>query len=157
MREVFADPNLAFGEITLAQAEFADCWNKTLNTAKGIPWSWVDIYNVYHSPDGAKRFDLAISAKGALYALCYGIPTKKKMFLKLHFFQGDFNGVENPLRGKVLNAISVAASTYTSFLGGKEIWICNPLNEKLVRYYETHGFHAQRTREQKVTHLTKGV
>jgi hypothetical protein len=99
-----------------------------------------------------KRFDVAVSAQGKLCALCYGVPSRKKLILKLHALSRL--PIHNPLEGKVLSIVLFAADAYARLIDAEEMWLCNPMNEKLVNVYERAGFIPHRNNLGITTHLS---
>ena len=137
-------------EITHADAAEADRWTPKLAT-----WHWERLYHEYHGNAGLKRFDAAITMHGKLLGLAYGAPSKRKLVLKLHTAERK-PGV-NPLKGQTVPIILAAAGIYARFLGSQEIWLCKPLNESLVSYYQLFGYSPNRNRMGTATHLSRKV
>jgi hypothetical protein len=151
--EEFADLGLEVGEISDQQAHEADEWNNTKQSSlRAVRWSWVEMRSRYQGKSRFKRFDMSVVKDGHLCILCYGVPSRGKMFLKIHALQGDFNAHLNPLRGAVVELVFRAAQIYAELLGAREIWICNPVNGRLVELYESQGFTAV-VKNGIVTHL----
>ncbi len=143
-------------EITFHDAMHADQWTKQWDSGAKRPiWSWVDMYNRYHAHNLLKRFDIALVANGNLIALCYGIPSKHKVFLKIHTVARKPDN--NPLAGEVLNIVFFAAMAYAELIGSREIWLVKPMNETLVEKYQQYGYHPQRNKIGQVTHLSLKV
>ena len=137
-------------EITYNDAVLADKWRAAWPQQQmRATWSWVDMYN--RANGLLKRFDIALIANGEPVALCYGVPSKKKVLLKLHTLGRKPYG--NPLAGHVLDIVLFAASAYASLLGCEEIWLVAPMNEILVEKYQAFGYTPQRNKAGKVTHL----
>lgn len=140
-------------EISYSDAVEADKWSDYWDDSQKIPsWDWVRMYHDYQSNSGVKRFDAALMMNGVLCAMCYGVPSAGKLTLKLHAISRKPNN--NPLEGKVLTIMLFAADAYARILGCTELWICNPMNERLVDVYEKSGYTANRNRLGITTHLS---
>jgi hypothetical protein len=149
----FKVPGLKLSEITLQDAINADLWSEKWNDSERITtWEWRNMYNEYQSNSGLKRFDLAFKVHGQICALCYGIPTRTKMVLKIHALERKPDN--NPLQGKALTMILFAADAYANLLGAKELWICNPMNPTLVSKYQGVGFQPHNNKLGRTSHLT---
>ncbi len=147
----FSSSNFLLREITYNDAMSADRWRMAWSEQHKRPtWSWVEMYN--RSRNLLKRFDIALIVNGEPVALCYGLPSKKKVLLKLHTLARRPNA--NPLAGHVLDVVLFAASAYASLLGCEEIWLVAPMNDILVEKYQAFGYTAQRNKTGKVTHLS---
>lgn len=143
-------------EISFADAQLADSWRAQWREREKVPcWEWKDQYQTCHGNNGMKRFDIALHSAGQLWALCYGMPTKRKLTLKLHTLAR--NPVNNPLAGRILEIVLFAADAYARLLGCREIWLVEPMNERLVAQYQTAGYTAQRNRMGHVTHMIMEV
>lgn len=150
--ERFKDYAISMREITHADVVAADKWAANWADPKKKPdWQWCVLYQGYQSNTAIKRFDAAITVGGVLCALCYGIPTRAKLTLKIHTLARKPSN--NPLGGQVRRMMLFAAFTYARLLDCKEIWLCNPMNEELVELYERAGYSASRNRFGKTTHL----
>ncbi len=151
--EEFIDYSIKLRGIQYRDVLEADKWSGRWSDTDKIPiWNWERMYHDYHSHAGVKRFDVALSAGGVLSALCYGAPSRKKLTLKLHAISR--RPYDNPLQGKILTIILFAADAYARLLGCEELWICNPMNEKLVDVYQKYGYVANKNRMGATTHLT---
>ncbi len=140
-------------EIQYRDVVEADRWSDRWINSERIPtWNWERMYHDYRSNPGVKRFDVALSMNGVLSAICYGVPTRGKLTLKLHAISRKPDN--NPLQGKVLTIILFAADAYARLLGCEELWICNPMNEKLIGLYKNAGYEANRNRLGVTTHLS---
>lgn len=149
----FKDYSVKLREIQYHNALEADRWSGRWSDTDKIPiWDWERMYHDYQSHSGVKRFDVALSMGGVLSALCYGVPSRRKLSLKLHAISRKPDN--NPLQGKILTIILFAADAYARLLGCEELWICNPMNEKLVDVYQKYGYVANKNRMGTTTHLT---
>jgi len=150
-------PGVQAREITLRDAQTADQWpfewQKSTRTAS---WQWTKMYSAYRSNSGIKRFDLALHQGGRLLALCYGVPSRNKLTLKLHALERAPGG--NPLSGRVVSMIFFAASAYARLLGARELWLCNPVSDAHVRLYQKSGFEPIASRPgMPVKHLVRRI
>lgn len=140
-------------EINYRDAVEADKWTSQWDSDEKMPtWEWVKMYHTYHGNSGIKRFDTALHAHGKLCALCYGIPSRKKLILKLHAI-GRLP-LENPLEGKVLTIMLFAANAYARILDAEELWICTPMNSQLISLYKNIGYTPQTNHLGITTHLS---
>jgi len=131
----------------------ADRWSgRWKNSEKISTWGWERMYHDYRSHSGIKRFDVALSMRGMLSAICYGVPTRGKLTLKLHAISRRPDN--NPLQGKVLTIILFSADAYARLSGCEELWICNPMNENLVDVYQKFGYVSNRNEMGSTTHLS---
>ena len=137
--EEFRALGATFSEISYSDTVEADNWNWD-NAEKTPSWEWRSLYHNYHSHSGIKRFDLAVRSRGNLCALCYGVPSRGKLILKLHALSR--RPQNNPLSGNVLSMVLFSADSYARLIGAEEMWLCNPMNNKLVSLYESVGFTA---------------
>lgn len=140
-------------EISYKDTTDADQWSMRWPEAEKIKtWSWEKLYHDYHSNSGIKRFDCAVFTGGRLTALCYGVPSRGKLILKLHAIERA--PLNNPLEGKALSILLFAADAYARLINANEMWICNPMNEKLTGLYERAGYTPHRNHKGEATHLT---
>jgi hypothetical protein len=147
----FREFSAKFSEISYKDAVEADAWR--WNDINKIPiWEWTRMYHDYHTHSGVKRFDVAIRAQGKLCALCYGVPSRRKLILKLHALSRLPN--DNPLGGKILSMVLFAADAYARLIDAQEMWLCNPMNDNLVKLYEGAGFTAHYNNIGLATHLS---
>lgn len=132
-------PSIRAHEITFRDAQQADQWpGEWLKTARAASWQWTRLYSDYRSNAGIKRFDLALYQGGRLLALCYGVPSQKKLILKLHALERAPGA--NALSGRVVSVVLFAASAYARLLGSNELWLCNPVSDTHTRLYQKSGF-----------------
>lgn len=149
----FINSNVKLREISHKDVVEADLWNNNWNESNKVAtWEWKSMYADYRSNTGLKRFDTALVMNGQLCALCYGIPTKTKLTLKIHAISR--NPLNNPLEGKVLEIVLFAANAYARILGADELWICNPMNSKLIEVYERSGYEVNKNKLNRTTHLS---
>jgi hypothetical protein len=113
------------------------------------------MYHSYHSHSGVKRFEIAVRANGKLCALCYGVPSRNKLILKLHALSRLPNN--NPLSGNILSMILFSADAYARLIGSQELWLCEPMNHSLVKLYESVGFTAHYNTIGIATHLSMRI
>ena len=148
----YAPLRVKLSEISYADALEADGWGPLWSAPERRPtWSWVHMFHEYRSNAGIKRFDPAIRVDGKLCGLCYGIPNRSKLILKLHAITGS--PMDTPLRRSCFPVALFAASTYADFLGSEEIWLVNPMNDSVAAYYARFGFSSERNASGHVTHM----
>jgi hypothetical protein len=138
-------------EISYSDTVEADNW-RWGDPEKTPYWEWGRLYHNYHTHSGVKRFDIAVRSQGKLCALCYGVPSRGKLILKLHALSRLPNN--NPLSGNILSIVLFAADSYARVIGAQEMWLCNPMNKKLVSLYEGAGFTAHFNSSGITTHLS---
>lgn len=143
-----------FSEISYQDAIEADKW-RWGDESKAPIWEWTRLYRAYRSNSGVKRFDVAIRAHGKLCALCYGVPSRQKLVLKLHALSRLPNA--NPLAGNILSIVLFSADAYARLIGAQELWLCNPMNSHLVALYESVGFESHRNGIGVTTHLSMRI
>ncbi len=149
----FSGNAISLREISLSDAVKADQWTNSWSEQHKRPiWSWCKMYHLYQGRNELKRFDLAVCSNGELVALCYGRPSKNKIFLKIHTIARK--PFDNPLTGKILDIVLFAAISYATLLGSQEIWLVEPMNIGLVKIYEKYGYTAQRNKSGVITHLS---
>lgn len=149
----FKKYSVSLREIEYRDVVEADRWSSQWSNPEKTPtWNWERMYYDYTSNSGVKRFDVSLSRNGILSAICYGVPTKGKLILKLHAISRKPDN--NPLQGKVLTIILFAADAYARLLGCEELWICNPMNENLVDLYKKSGYEENKNRLGITTHLS---
>jgi hypothetical protein len=152
----FSGYGISCREISFSDAVVADRWTASWPDKQKQPcWQWVQQYDICNTSNRTKRFDLAVYHGGELYALCYGVPTKRKLTLKIHTLARKPG--RNPLEGKILNIVLFAATAYAKLLGCREIWLVEPMNIRLVGLYERLGYVAHKNSIGHVTHMVMGV
>ena len=136
-------------EITHLDACAADQWKSEGSRAF---WGWQQMYANYHTHAGIKRFDLAIKLRGALQLLCYGVPSRRKLILKMHAIERSPK--RYTLEEDAVEIALLAAMTYADLLCSKELWLCNPMSPAHVRYYRQYGFTPQHDAAGQTPYLT---
>ena len=154
--EEFKHFGIQLRDINYSDAVKGDAWRSQWGDQQKVPsWSWTDMYNDYRSNAGAKRFDAALIVNGGLCGLCYGVPTKEKITLRIHGISRK--PTNNPIAGNVFRIMIFAAIAYARILKCKEIWIVQPMNAYLVSMYQKSGFTPCIDRSGITTHLTMVV
>ncbi|WP_020404973.1 hypothetical protein [Hahella ganghwensis] len=144
---------LKFSEISYKDAQTAETWaGLWKNSSRAASWEWTRMYHSYHSNAGVKRFDIAIKHAGQLVALCYGVPSHRKMILKLHALERS--PLTSQLNGMVLEIMLFAATAYARMLGSNELWLCEPVSPAHVRLYSKAGYEPKYNSAGNCTHLT---
>ena len=139
VEDEFKPYGVRLSEISRADAVEADSWASHWQNRKRIPtWQWTQLFAEYHGNAGIKRFDIAVKIGAQLQLLCYGVPTRRKLVLKLHAIERS--PLSHPLRGKVVDLALYAADAYARLLDSDEIWLCNPMSAAHVRLYQSAGF-----------------
>jgi hypothetical protein len=139
-------------EISYSDAVEADAWRSQWSDPDRVPtWSWVQMYQQYRSNAGIKRFDPAIHVGGRLCTLCYGVPNKSRLILKLHALSRA--PLDNPIQRSCFRVALFSASIYADAIGSDEIWLVQPMNERVAAHYATFGFSSERSVTGKITHM----
>ncbi len=150
--EIFGIVGLQLGPVRFQDAAVADTWSQQWpDPAKRPTWRWAEMFIHYHKMSAFKRFEVAVSLAGQLCALSYGMPSNGKLILKIHALARAPGA--SPLAGQVLPIVLACADSYARLLGSQEIWICNPMNEGVAKYYESFEFTPVCDRRGKTTHL----
>ena len=136
-------------EVSHLDACAADKW---VGEGGNTSWQWQQMYADYHTHAGIKRFDLAIKLHGILQLLCYGVPSRRKLILKLHAIERS--PTEYRLADNAVSIALFAAFAYAELIESKEIWLCNPLSPAHVRLYQAHGFTARPDALGRIPYLT---
>lgn len=104
-----------------------------------IDWDWaVDYLN------RGGHFDLAIGIRldKSIDGLAIGIYQNEDEVLEIQAIESFVRfESEHPLRGRMVELTIIAATYFVTLVSGKGVHIIDPLDEKLISYYETFGFH----------------
>lgn len=154
--EEFQALGIACRAVSFADAMQADRWRSDWKDNNKVPcWEWVRQFEICQASNGSKRFELALCHAGKLVALCYGMPSKRKLLLKIHSLARNPN--IDSLAGQIFPIVLFAANAYARLLGCKEIQLIDPMNQDIVLYYERFGFIAERNRFGQVKYLAMEV
>jgi hypothetical protein len=151
----YAHLGVSLREISIADAREGDSWVAEWGPGRAPTWSWLRMFNDYRSASGAKRFDVAVRVGGRLCGLCYGIPNKSRLVLRIHAVARA--PTHNPLERSFFSLCLFAAATYASFIGSEEIALVNPVNEAIVEFYCRFGFSPVRDASGRTTHMTMRI
>ena len=152
----FKHLSVEMSAISSQDAQDGDLWQDQWTDPQKRPiWTWTRMYRDYHGKRGIKRFDAALRSHGQLCALCYGIPSRKKLYLKLHALARAPHG--NPLAGQVFRIMFFAATSYATLLGSQQLWLEHPQTEGVAQFYARFGFEIHRNAQGQATHLTRIV
>lgn len=102
-----------------------------------IPWSFPRGFMAYRFRH-PNRLDVAVWAKNTLCSLAIGIPTKTASSMRLDIIEASPE--TTILSSRVLPINLIAYRAYAQLIGAASITLMRPLNDKLIRYYKTHGF-----------------
>ena len=149
IEEEYRSLGIRASEITHLDVYTADQWKSEGSRAF---WGWQQMYADYHTHTGVKRFDLAIKLHGALQLLCYGVPSRRKLILKMHAIERSPK--RYMLEEDAVEIALLAALTYADLLRSKEIWLCNPMSLAHVRYYRQYGFTPHQDAAGQIPYLT---
>jgi hypothetical protein len=141
--------------ITPADIVEGDSWSRDWTGDKIPIWEWSAMYRAYCSGPNVKGLDLAVRCGGRLQVLCLGVPSRRKLILKLHAL--DRAPIDNPLAGQAFRIVLFAASTYAILLGSEELWLMQPQSDGAARYYGRFGFVPHRTTTGVLTHMTQKI
>jgi len=108
-------------------------WEKT--GKRRVGWDWAKGYSdfKFRYP---KRFELAIWHKNSLASLTLGRPTYAGTALRLDFIEAN---PENPEDIKVFPVALFAMMIYAEALGATSLRVMKPINEEVMKYYESVG------------------
>ncbi|WP_299599668.1 hypothetical protein [uncultured Microbulbifer sp.] len=125
----------AFKSIDLAQ-ERSVSWD----------WNFSSRYKIFYP----KAFDLSVWHGSTLCSMTLGRPTYRGTAIRLDFIE-RFN--KHVLFANDMFPVSLLAyEAYARLIGATQIRIMDPLNEKLVKYYSSHGGFTLRPGKQGVPH-----
>jgi hypothetical protein len=148
--QAFASLGVHVRAISDQDAAEADAW-PDIHGVKS--WSWQK--NLARYRREPKRFDIAIAVGGRLCALAMGVPSRGRITLKIHVLER--RPEDNPIKGRALKVILLAAHAYAGMIGSREVWLCHPASEALVAVYEKLQYSPVRDRDGRATHLKKDV
>ncbi|WP_250462349.1 hypothetical protein [Microbulbifer litoralis] len=100
-----------------------------------VSWNWnfASRYKIFYP----KAFELSVWHGSTLCSLTLGRPTYKGTAVRLDFIE-RFN--KHILFANDMFPISLLAyEAYARLIGATQIRVMDPLNEKLVKYYSSHG------------------
>ena len=107
--------------------------DKTCDRLVNWDWTFSSRYCVRYP----KAFDLSVWYGNSLCSLTLGRPTYKGTAVRLDFIE-RFN--HNSLFSSEMFPVSLLAyEAYGKVIGASQIRIMNPENEKLIKYYSSHG------------------
>lgn len=156
VQDEFKAYGIRLSEITRLDAAEADSWGAQWKNPERIAsWKWSQLFTEYHSNSGVKRFDIAVKIGGQLQLLCYGVPSRGRLFLKLHAIERAPH--RHALRGRVIDIALYAADAYARLIESEEIWLCNPVSPAHVRLYQSAGFEPHFNSQGKVTYLSMRI
>jgi len=103
-----------------------------------IEWDWAIQYLNKNS-----HFDLAIGIQldDDIDGLAIGIYQKDNEVLEIQAVESFVRFKdEHPLRGRMVELTIIAATYFVILVSGKGVHLIDPLDDKLITYYETFGF-----------------
>lgn len=118
------------GALTHSQA-----WGKS--PSRRVDWSWVVGYPALRSRY-PKRFELAVWYEQTLSGLSFGRPSYNGTFLRLDFVEAMPDN--SKLKGRIFPISISVAELYAQVVGAQELRIINPINQSVIRYYESFGY-----------------
>lgn len=112
----------AFRSLQLIQARVED-WD----------WTFASKYCLRYP----KAFDLSVWHGNSLCSLSLGRPTYNGTEMRLDFIEKFTSNLL--FSGEIFGVSLVAYEAYGKLIGANKLRIMNPTNEKLIKYYSSHG------------------
>ena len=84
-----------------------------------------------------KAFDLSVWHGNSLCSLSLGRPTYNGTEMRLDFIEKFTNNLL--FSGEMFGVSIIAYEAYGKLIGASKLRIMNPTNEKLIKYYSSHG------------------
>jgi hypothetical protein len=116
------------------------CW-QTMPERK-VDWNW--LFSARYCTVYPKAFDMSVwlgnTLCSMLYALCslsLGRPTYKGTEMRLDFIERLPQNCQ--YAGEMFTISLLAYEVYAELIGAKKLRIMEPLNDKLIKYYTSHG------------------
>lgn len=105
------------------------------NEIRLVNWDWT--FANRYCKRHPKAFDLSVWHGNSLCSLSLGRPTYHGTEMRLDFVERI---TENPLyTGEMFGISLIAYEAYGKLIGATKLRLMNPLNEKLIQYYSSHG------------------
>jgi len=131
-------PNHLKGKLKLKGVDRAaltafSVWQKMPERKVDWDWNFASRY-CFRYP---KAFDLSVWHGNSLCSLSLGRPTFKGTEMRLDFIEKV--PATNIFSGDMFRVSLLAYETYGDLIGAKRIRIMEPMNDKLIGYYMSHG------------------
>lgn len=84
-----------------------------------------------------KAFDLSVWHANSLCSLTLGRPTYKGTEMRLDFIEKSL--IYDLFSGEMFRVSLLTYETYGDLIGASKIRIMEPINDKLIKYYMSHG------------------
>jgi hypothetical protein len=102
-------------------------------------WDWSAIYGRYRRSEPS-RFELAVWQDAVLCALAIGKSSKTDAYVSIDFLEGNPD-IRHPLKGKVIEIVTVHLEFFGAALGKREARLVSPISDRLVEVYRDFGYH----------------
>ncbi|WP_299948401.1 hypothetical protein [uncultured Microbulbifer sp.] len=100
-----------------------------------VCWDWT--FAARYKALWPKIFDMSVWFGNTLCSLSLGRPTYKGTEMRLDFIERSPKNC--PHAGEMFRVSLLAFETYGNLIGASKIRIMQPMNDKLVNYYISHG------------------
>lgn len=124
---------LAFASIDHKALVAAKAWESMEERSVAWDWSFSSRYKALWP----KAFDMSVWFGNTLCSLTLGRPTYKGTDIRLDFIERCPRNF--PHAGEMFRVSLLAYETYGALIGANKIRIMRPMNERLIRYYMSHG------------------
>lgn len=131
------EPLISVSDIHDHALALARLWEASPKRHPDATWSWVDGVRRYKFVNPAS-LDVALWFSGILCSLSIGKPTMHGHAMRLDVIEAAPDA--HPLEHRVVDINLRVIRTYADAIGATQIRIMRPLNDKLVRHYEKHGY-----------------
>jgi hypothetical protein len=142
---------------SIAQIAWIESW-KSINVRKppNGGWDWIDKYRDYKRKEPRYLLDFAIWESDILCGLAICSRSKRGEVISIHCIEGSPDD-NHPLRGLIFKIIDLVCLEYAvSKKTVKTIQIRDPV-ERLITFYEEHGYKLQRKWLSGSRYCEKGV
>lgn len=124
---------LAFAGIDHKALVAAKAWESMGERSVTWDWSFSSRYKILWP----KAFDMSVWFGNTLCSLTLGRPTYKGTDMRLDFIERCPRNC--PHAGEMFRVSLLAYETYGTLIGARKIRIMQPMNERLTKYYMSHG------------------
>ena len=121
----------------ISQKELVHTKHWAISPNREVDWDWLYGHEIYRKRY-PKRFEVAIWYKNFLSGLAIGRPTYHGSKLRLDFAERAPDNC--PIKGYVMPVILLSAEAYGLKIGADEVRRMDPMNERLVNYYNRLGY-----------------
>ncbi|AWF81631.1 hypothetical protein BTJ40_12780 [Microbulbifer sp. A4B17] len=108
-------------------------WKDTAERKVSWDWEFSRSYKIFYP----KSFDMSVWLGNTLCSMSLGRPTFKGTEMRLDFIERAPKNC--PYAGEMFSISLLAYEIYGDLIGAKKIRIMEPMNDKLIKYYMSHG------------------